>query len=216
MDRVNDIWKNRIRIAKQADIDRAEEDRVFCKHDLAHLLDVARLAYIEALEKGIEVAGKPIKKDLIYACALLHDLGRAEQYESGLDHDLAGVEIAKEVLVQSKFKQDERDAILEAIGGHRSHGKAQADQVYQERPADQADQVNQERRVAQAYQEVQSEASDQADQAGQSENLQQADLANTLARLIKNADHLSRTCFECPAADQCYWDQDRKNKKIKA
>ena len=55
-----------------------EEERIFCRHDMSHFLDVARLSWIENLEKGLG-----IEKELIYAAALLHDCGRFRQYEDG-------------------------------------------------------------------------------------------------------------------------------------
>ena len=50
MERVNaicrhDLWRDSVR-----EIARLERDRQFCRHDLVHFLDVARLAYIENLE----------------------------------------------------------------------------------------------------------------------------------------------------------------------
>lgn len=43
---------------------------------MSHLLDVARIAYIRNLEKGYG-----FRKDVIYAAAVLHDIGKALQYE---------------------------------------------------------------------------------------------------------------------------------------
>ena len=37
-----------------------EEERIFCRHDMSHFLDVARLSWIENLERGLE-----IEKELI-------------------------------------------------------------------------------------------------------------------------------------------------------
>ena len=53
-----------------------ETERIFCKHDMAHFLDVARLAYILNLERNCRV-----EKEMIYATALLHDVGKWRQYE---------------------------------------------------------------------------------------------------------------------------------------
>ena len=55
LERVNaicrhDLWRNSVR-----EIARLERDRQFCRHDLVHFLDVARLAYIENLERGLGV-----------------------------------------------------------------------------------------------------------------------------------------------------------------
>ena len=77
-------------------------------------MDVARLAYIEVLEKQL-----PIPREKIYAAALLHDLGRVEQYEIGTPHDVAGARLAEIILKDCGFEAEERAEIIEAISGHR-------------------------------------------------------------------------------------------------
>lgn len=95
-----------------------EEGRRFCRHGMEHLLDVARIAYIRSLERGL-----PISRDLIYASALLHDIGKWEQYENGTPHELASEKIAQEILhgfpESLKFSPGETRQILAAIRGHR-------------------------------------------------------------------------------------------------
>ena len=49
----------------------AEKDREFCRHTMEHFVDVARLMYIYTLEEKTNVS-----KELIYAAALLHDIGQ--------------------------------------------------------------------------------------------------------------------------------------------
>ena len=60
---------------------------------MSHLLDVARIAYIRNLEKGYG-----FRKDVIYAAAVLHDIGKALQYEEKVPHEIAGERIAGEIL----------------------------------------------------------------------------------------------------------------------
>ena len=91
-----------------------EKTRVFCCHCIDHLLDVARLAYIEVLERKLFVS-----REKVYAAALLHDLGRAEQYEKGIPHDLAGTRLADQILRDCDFSEEDRAEILEAVSGHR-------------------------------------------------------------------------------------------------
>ncbi len=55
-----------------------ERTRVFCLHGIEHSLDVARIGYIKNLEQGLS-----FRQDVIYAMALLHDIGRCEEYASG-------------------------------------------------------------------------------------------------------------------------------------
>ena len=115
MERVNRILWNptyRTCLSKIADFERS---RIFCGHDMAHFLDVARLAYLFNLEEQLGV-----EKELIYAAALLHDVGRFVQYEDGTPHQLASVPLAKKILSQCGFKIDEQFTILRAIENHRN------------------------------------------------------------------------------------------------
>ena len=96
-------------------IEAAEADRVFCRHGLSHLLDVARLAYIENLERGLGLS-----KETVYAAALLHDIGREEQYAQGVPHHEGSVRLAEPILGDCGFSAAETAEILRAIGGHRT------------------------------------------------------------------------------------------------
>ena len=93
MIRVNQIWKHPIYQEQLQALQMMEADRKFCRHTPEHFLDVARLAYIHALESHASAS-----KELIYCTALLHDIGRAEQYRSGIPHDEAGAQIAERIL----------------------------------------------------------------------------------------------------------------------
>jgi len=92
-----------------------EKDRIFCKHDLSHLLDVARIAYILCLEDKAELS-----KDLIYAAALVHDIGRHVQYEDGTPHEQAGAELCGSILREEGYREDEILTIKEAVSNHRN------------------------------------------------------------------------------------------------
>ena len=92
-----------------------EENRIYCKHGIEHLLDVARLAYIENLEKDLR-----IDKEIIYATAMLHDLGRVLEYTNGISHDRASAMLAKEILPECGFNLEQTDYICKAICEHRN------------------------------------------------------------------------------------------------
>lgn len=143
-------------------VDEAEADRRFCRHGLEHLLDVARIAWILVLERGLGLS-----RELVYAAALLHDVGRAAQYEHGIPHDEAGEQLAAEILgtveAEKRFSSDEQQAILAAVRGHRGD-------------------------------------------VGELDDL---------ARVIAEADKLSRPCWACAARDDCYWPDEKKNLTVR-
>lgn len=73
--------------------------------------------------------GLGIEKELIYAAALLHDCGRFRQYEDGTPHELAGAQLAEEILFDCGFEEPEREEILRAISGHREKKLAQEESL---------------------------------------------------------------------------------------
>ena len=107
MDRVNQIWNHPLYQTELHKLQLLEADREFCRHTPEHFLDVARLAYIRALEENY-----PVSKELIYCTALLHDIGRARQYEDGTPHDEAGAAIAGQILNELGFSVNPVPAAL--------------------------------------------------------------------------------------------------------
>lgn len=114
MERINQICAHPLWRESVEKIQELERDRVFCGHDRAHFLDVARLAYIEALERGLSLS-----RELIYAAALLHDIGRHLQYLEGTPHDQASAALARQILTDCGFSNEERAAVIAAILRHR-------------------------------------------------------------------------------------------------
>lgn len=114
MERVDRILKHELFLCCMRRIAEAEEHRIYCKHDLDHALDVARIAYILNLE---EQGG--IGKEVIYAMALLHDLGRSEEYETGSPHHGAGAELAGRILTECGFAAADSRRICQAIAAHK-------------------------------------------------------------------------------------------------
>ncbi|MDO4289386.1 MAG: HD domain-containing protein [Eubacterium sp.] len=102
-----------------------EKNRPFCRHDLKHFIDVARIANLLALEEGLSVSA-----DLIYTTALLHDIGRFEEYEKGTPHELASRDLAKKLLPALNFTEAEQAAILSAIENHRNPQATGFDAVF--------------------------------------------------------------------------------------
>lgn len=95
-------------------LQQLEIDRKFCGHDIEHFLSVARISYLMILEKRL-----PVSKDIIYATALLHDLGRADQYEKGISHEEAGAILAEEILTDCGYTREERKFMTDTILRHR-------------------------------------------------------------------------------------------------
>lgn len=114
-DRINSILHNELYNEYLRKIEFYEASRIYCRHNIQHFLDVARIGYIIALEKKLN-----IKKDIIYAAALLHDIGRWKQYEDGTPHHIASVEQSLEILKAAGYNDSEIDEITKAIEGHRS------------------------------------------------------------------------------------------------
>ena len=81
---------------------------------MQHFLDVARIMYIMSLENTLD-----IPKYIIYATALLHDIGRGQEYENGTPHHTSSGIIAENILQQCSYETEEINKILEAIRGHR-------------------------------------------------------------------------------------------------
>ncbi len=101
-----------------------EKDRKYCGHGLTHCFDVARIAYIISLEEKLT-----INKDIIYAASLLHDLGRVTQYESNIPHNIAGAEIAANILKECDFDNNEIIIITDAILCHRKYLSRKKDDI---------------------------------------------------------------------------------------
>lgn len=134
-----------------------EQDRIFCCHGLGHLLDVARIAWIMVLEQQL-----PLKKHIVYGAALLHDLGRYQQYEVQIPHSQASAELAELILPGAGYTTEETEQIINAI---RQHGTEPQEQ-------------------------------------------------GVLARVLYDADKLSRSCFQCGAQAECKWKEEKRNKTI--
>ena len=58
-------------------IARLEADRIYCRHNMEHFMDVARLAQIRNLKEQLG-----LDEEMIYLYALIHDIGRLKEYDS--------------------------------------------------------------------------------------------------------------------------------------
>ena len=115
MKRVNLIYNHPVFQEKFQALQEAEKDRKFCRHTLEHFMDVARLMYIDALEHDLSIS-----KELIYATALMHDIGRIDQIEQGTPHEKAGAALCDVILPECGFSAEETEVVKAAILHHRN------------------------------------------------------------------------------------------------
>lgn len=120
LDTANRILKNKLYQRELEKLRQLESDRIFCGHDTAHFLDVARITMIMCREKGIDV-----QPDLVYSAALLHDIGRTAEYTSGVPHDIAGSDTAERILSEIGCGSDMKAAVIRLIASHRNTGNDQ-------------------------------------------------------------------------------------------
>ncbi len=115
MKRCDNIYNHPLYRNALAVTESAEKTRRFCRHGIRHSLDTARIGYIYALENGL-----PIKKDVIYAAALLHDCVKYRDGEKVEAHEAQSAELSKKILPDCGFTQEETLEISEAIRSHRN------------------------------------------------------------------------------------------------
>lgn len=115
MERFNWILSNKEYIYYAKRNKEFEKGRKFCKHNLRHFLDVARIAQLINLEEKLG-----FEKEIIYVTAILHDIGKSFQYENGTPHEIASWEIAERILKGYEFSEEEIELIRQGILGHRN------------------------------------------------------------------------------------------------
>lgn len=127
MKRVDAIWNHPEYQRYLKELMDCEQEREFCRHTPEHFLSVARLTCLLAAEEKMV-----FEKELVYAAALLHDIGRSLQYKEGIPHEEAGAGIAEKLLPDCGFTAEESQEVLELILGHRTkrEGKELADFFY--------------------------------------------------------------------------------------
>lgn len=107
-----------------------EVNRRYCRHDLQHMIDVARITYLLFLETGdlnsfmeqYELAQLATAREIIYATGILHDIGRWQEYDTDEDHALIGARLAPALLYRAGFSNAEVQMICRAVKAHRQAG----------------------------------------------------------------------------------------------
>ena len=124
MNNIDAIMNNKLYREALEKLSEYERDREFCNHTIEHFIDVSRIAYIMALEENLSVS-----KEVIDAIGLLHDIGRVRQYEEGIHHDIASVEMSREILKETNFTEDEVNIILNGIANHRKESDNKLEEI---------------------------------------------------------------------------------------
>ncbi len=127
MNRPELILTHPLFVATLRKIEESEQNRIFCRHEMTHFQMVFQL--MRAKSQGEKWA---VSADILFACAYLHDIGRAEQYENATPHDIASLAYAKVILTDCGYTDDEVTAVLSAIAVHRREedGAPHARQLY--------------------------------------------------------------------------------------
>ena len=124
MNNIDAIMNNKLYREALEKLSEYERDREFCNHTIEHFIDVSRIAYIMALEENLSVS-----KEVIYAIGLLHDIGRVKQYEEGIHHDIASVDMSREILKETSFTEEEVKIILNGIANHRKESDNKLEEI---------------------------------------------------------------------------------------
>lgn len=126
MEKINSLFADEEYRSLLGRLEELESERIFCCHGIEHLLAVARIAWIRNLEEDLGLG-----KEEVYLAALLHDLGRIDEYERGVPHHEAGRERAEYFLNKLEVQGSEQENILRAIGAHRRKNFTESEQIKQ-------------------------------------------------------------------------------------
>ncbi|TFH07587.1 MAG: HD domain-containing protein [Candidatus Thorarchaeota archaeon] len=82
----------------------------------AHTLDHIKRVYALSMQIG---EGLQISTKVVQAAALLHDVGRPKESESGVSHSILSGEMSKPLLQELAYTEHEIEQIMDAIRTHR-------------------------------------------------------------------------------------------------
>ncbi len=124
--RVNRILRDEEYLKYIHEIEELEHDRIFCRHNMEHFLNVARIACLLDHEDSLDsskTAGAHETSswaEIIYAAALLHDIGRGHEYLTGVRHEEESARLAPPIIRRAGFNDEEEGLIISAISNHRN------------------------------------------------------------------------------------------------
>lgn len=114
MERIDKIMQHPLFQDAMKTIEQAEVDRIYCLHGMDHSIDVARICHILNLEMECGY-----KRDVVYAAALLHDVGRCREYTEGKSHHIESADMAREILGVCGYDEEEIALVSTAILHHK-------------------------------------------------------------------------------------------------
>lgn len=137
-----------------------------------------------------------VTREIIYATALMHDIGRISQIENDIPHDVASAKLCDVILPECGFAQWEIVMIKQAILEHRND--LCSNDLLSNDPC----------------------SNDSCSNNSCFNNLlhfystQENNFGHTLSKLLYWADKKSRNCFNCPAYTECNWSFEKRNSHI--
>ncbi len=82
----------------------------------AHTLDHIKRVYTLSMQIG---EGLPISTRVVQAAALLHDVGRPKESETGVSHSILSGEMSKPLLQELGYTETEIEHVIDTIRTHR-------------------------------------------------------------------------------------------------
>lgn len=192
----------------QKRVQQIEQDRIYCHHELSHALDVCRMAWMMYLEDQMqEILGSESDTGLKNKYDMESVLENSEKMtEAGKAANTEDISEKKTVNLQEKKDQFYVTGLLHDIGRvaqyetgehHSEAGMRIAEGLLTDigYPAEWMSRTLQIVGVHHGRKEAREESC-------------------TMEYYIRRADHLSRNCFCCEAADSCKWSDEERNQTI--
>lgn len=92
-------------------INDIEKDRIYCKHDKAHAIEVCKILTILSSRRELDNY-----KELSILMAYFHDVGRAFKYDGA--HDKCSSDFTRLLLAEYGYKKEDIELICYAISNH--------------------------------------------------------------------------------------------------
>lgn len=190
----------------QKRVQQIEQDRIYCHHELPHALDVCRMAWMMYLEdqmqKNLRYGSDAEKMDteLKNNCALEAGFTSKSETEKGMKaENFAELCEKKDQFYVTGLLHDIGRVAQYETGEHHSEAGV---------------------RIAK---ELLSEISYPAEWMAETLQIvgvhhgreEENDETGAMEYYIRRADHLSRNCFLCDAADSCKWSDEERNQTIR-